>query len=456
MTGGILQLIAKNYDDLYLTISPQVTLFKVVYRRYTNFSIYDDNILIKSGGNFSSKTIVKLENKADLLHKMYVVVELPQIKVSKKQSLLDVPAKFAWVKELGLKLIKNVSIKIGGQIMDSHSSELLHFINTIYRNPNQQRGYDIMIGNVPELYEFNDSQRLQNKLYIPLNFWFNKYVGNALPLLCLLYVDVELIIEMNNYSDVLIIEKDSHFVKIPKLKTTLAAQYIFLDEEERHRMAQSKLEYLIESYNHSGLKIYSSKNLISNLDAQIVSKNKDYVITDIEKGKQSTPIINYDIYLSDPTKYLIWYVKIFDKTTERLLDPQNWSDFGCNFIDGSGNSINTPTMFSSISMQMNGTNREEPKIEDFYTYVCPYSRGVAGLKTGEYFYSYALYPTLLQPSGSANYTELIDSSVTLVLTDYMLQKLIENPTVEIQMELWGCANKILRVISGFAALAFYK
>jgi hypothetical protein len=366
------------------------------------------------------------------------------------------PAKFAWTKELGVKLIKNVSIKIGGQIIDSHSSELTHFINKIYRNSNQQRGYDIMVGNIPELYEYSAVQRLQNKLYIPLNFWFNKHVGNALPLLCLLYSDVELVIEISNYSDVLIIEKDSYFLKIPKLKTKLYAQYIYLDDDERHRIAQSKLEYLIESYNHSGLKIYSSENLISNKDAQIVSKNKNHTTLDIAKGKQLTSVIKYNLYLSDPIKYIIWYVKIIDKTTQLPLTAIDWNTFGCNFIDLSGNLINTTTIFSSISMQMNGSNREEPKIEDYYTYVSPHSRSVPGITTGEYFYSYALYPMLLQPSGSANYSELIDSSITMVLTDYMLQKLKENPTVEIQIEAWGCANKILRVMSGFGALAFYK
>jgi len=85
MTGGFLQLVAKNYDDLYLTTSPQVTLFKIVYRRYTNFSLYDEDILIKSGGNFSSKTTIKLKNNADLLHKLYVVIDLPKIKISKKK-----------------------------------------------------------------------------------------------------------------------------------------------------------------------------------------------------------------------------------------------------------------------------------------------------------------------------------------------------------------------------------
>jgi hypothetical protein len=375
------------------------------------------------------------------------------------------PAKFAWVNELGNKLIKNVSIKIGGQIIDSHSSELLHFINKIYRNANHSRGYDIMIGNTKELSNYSDIQRLQNKLYIPLHFWFNKHAGNALPLLCLLYSDVELIIEMSSYSEVLIIEPDSYYTKIPKLKTKLFAQYIFLDEEDRHRLSQSKLEYLIESYNYSGSKIYSSKNLLSKVDAQILSKNKDYTVQDISKDKQLTPAVKYNIYLNDPIKYLVWYARIIDKTTQRPLDMLDWNKFGyrardpngnVGIIDSSGNLSELTTIFSSISIQMNGSNREDPKNEDYYTHVVPYGRSIPSLDSGEYFYSFALYPTLLQPSGSANYSELTDSSITMILTDDVLKLLQMYPTIELQVELWGCANKILRVMSGFGALAFYK
>lgn len=364
--------------------------------------------------------------------------------------------KYAWVNELGNKLVKNVSIKIGGQLIDSHSSNLLHFINKINRNSSQKRGYDIMIGNTPELTKYSSVKRVQNKIYIPLHFWFNKHAGNALPLLCLLYSDVELVIEMSSYQDLICIEPTAYYTQIPKLKTKLFAQYIYIDEEERPRMAQSKLEYLIESYNYSGLKIYSGNNLISKNDAQIISKNKEYVVTDLQKEKQISPIIKYDVYLNDPIKYFIWYVKITDKTKENRLDMLDWNKFGYRVRNAQGELVEFSTIFSSISIEMNGTNREEPKNEYYYTYVSPYGRSISGINTGEYFYSFALYPSLLQPSGSANYSELTNSSIVLVLTKQIADILSNNPNIEIQMELWGCAYKILRVFSGFGALAFYK
>ena len=38
MTGGLMQLVAMGTQDVYITGNPQITFFKVIYRRHTNFS----------------------------------------------------------------------------------------------------------------------------------------------------------------------------------------------------------------------------------------------------------------------------------------------------------------------------------------------------------------------------------------------------------------------------------
>lgn len=105
---------------------------------------------------------------------------------------------------------------------------------------------------------------------------------------------------------------------------------------------------------------------------------------------------------------------------------------------------------------MNGTYREQPKGEDFYTYVVPHNKMMGSLNRGEYVYSFATYPLLLQPSGSANYSELNDSVICINFTDHIIELLKVNQNLEIKCELWGCAYKIIRVASGFGALAFNK
>ena len=39
MPGALMQLVAYGAQDVYLTGNPQMTFFKTVYRRHTNFSM---------------------------------------------------------------------------------------------------------------------------------------------------------------------------------------------------------------------------------------------------------------------------------------------------------------------------------------------------------------------------------------------------------------------------------
>ena len=81
MTGGILQLVAKGTDDMYIINKPQITYFKCVYRRYSNFSI--DNKILRFNKNvgFDSKGFCELKKYGDLLHKLILVIDLPEIEM---------------------------------------------------------------------------------------------------------------------------------------------------------------------------------------------------------------------------------------------------------------------------------------------------------------------------------------------------------------------------------------
>jgi hypothetical protein len=86
MTGGLLQLVAKGVDDMYISGTPQITLFKCVYKRPISFSLFDEILYPKSNTNttFSSNFTMPIERRADLLHKIYMIVDLPEIIISKK------------------------------------------------------------------------------------------------------------------------------------------------------------------------------------------------------------------------------------------------------------------------------------------------------------------------------------------------------------------------------------
>lgn len=342
---------------------------------------------------------------------------------------------FAWVKELGFKLIKKIEFIIDGQSIDVHTSELMHLLYQLYIDSNHKRGIDIMIGNTTEMYTMATTKRTITTLYVPLQFWFCKLWGNSLPLVNLLYSDISIHMELNELSTVLCKDDDSYFYKQSKLKTKLLCQYIYLDEDERKRISNSKLEYLIEKYNYNGKTVFSQHNLTFD--------------NSIANGRMN-------INLNDPIKYFIWYVKFRDTNTIKPIDNIDWSVFGYNVRDSDDNIINIEEIIKTQCFSMNGVVRENPREENYFTNIIPYKCLTSDLNFGEYMYSFALYPLLHQPSGSANYSELQDSYLTFVFSQTVSDNFNSIKTLEAKVELWGCSMNIFRVISGFGALAFFK
>ena len=113
MAGGLMQLVAYGAQDVYLTGNPQITFFKVVYRRHTNFSMECIEHSLNGNPNFGRRSTVTITRNGDLITKMYLFIKLNQVKPS-----ANLGSKFAWVRRLGHALIKSVEVEIGGSRID--------------------------------------------------------------------------------------------------------------------------------------------------------------------------------------------------------------------------------------------------------------------------------------------------------------------------------------------------
>lgn len=207
MGGGLIQLVAYGVEDIYLTKDPQITYFKVVYRRHTNFSREQIPVYFVQDANFGERVSCTISPEGDLADGVAVVVKIPKVKPlsggSNGTSLVVNSGgvesfkhnKFAWVRRLGYALIKGVEIEINGRVIDRHFGEWLHIWNELTGPRN--RGHDKNIGNVPELYDFTEGKD-EYTLIIPLQFWFCRSPGLALPLVALQYSEVKINIEFNN------------------------------------------------------------------------------------------------------------------------------------------------------------------------------------------------------------------------------------------------------------------
>jgi Major capsid protein N-terminus/Large eukaryotic DNA virus major capsid protein len=190
--------------------------------------------------------------------------------------IMNAPPKYSWVKELGHKIIKEVTVSIGDQVIETHDSNLFHLMHQFRVSPEQKRGYNSMIGNTLEMYQYSSDERSITTLYIPLYFWFCENVGNSLPMTALLHSRVMLNFKIEELKNLLYLEKDSYIYGTPKVEYSLMCQYAYLEEDERWRFANSKLEYLIEKYNYNGKNIISKNTSFSNeieTEQEIVETN---------------------------------------------------------------------------------------------------------------------------------------------------------------------------------------
>jgi hypothetical protein len=160
--------------------------------------------------------------------------------------------------------------------------------------------------------------------------------------------------------------------------------------------------------------------------------------------------------MQDPIKYFIWYIKFYDISTEKPIDIINWTDFGYSVRDNDENLVKIFPIINCIKIKMNGYDREHYKPEIFWTDVTANLNYIPTLNTGEYFYSFSLFPTLLQPSGSANYTDIQETEIVIDFMPQIAELLFKNQNLRIKFEMWGCSYNILRVMSGMAGLAFFK
>lgn len=114
-----MQLVAYGAQDIYLTGNPQITFFKVVYRRHTNFSMESIEQVFNGTADFGKRVTCTISRNGDLIHRVYLQVTLPLVEcpvvTNSKTSAYDANYCFRWVNYVGHILIRNVEVEIGGQ-----------------------------------------------------------------------------------------------------------------------------------------------------------------------------------------------------------------------------------------------------------------------------------------------------------------------------------------------------
>lgn len=210
MAGGLIQLVAYGNQDLFLTRDPQITFFKIVYRRHTNFSleVIPQNFIHRP--DFGERVTCILSRNGDLIRKVHVVIELPIIPEFILNNELDEITKFAWVKRIGFAIIKTVDIEIGDELIDRHYGDWLNIWYEL--TTSRKKNIDRLIGDIESITSFTNGKP-SFRIYIPLQFWFNRITGLALPVVSLQYNYIKINLEINEFNNCHFLSP-SHYINV--------------------------------------------------------------------------------------------------------------------------------------------------------------------------------------------------------------------------------------------------
>ena len=306
MGGGLMQLVAYGAQDVYLTGNPQITFWKVTYRRYTNFATESIEQTFNGQADFGRRVTCTISRNGDLAYRTYLQVTLPKVQTAAAKDDGSTgsphPSLARWLDYPGEQIISCVEVEIGGQRIDRQYGDWMHIWNQLTITASQEEGYNKMVGNTTDLTYLatccgQETETIcdtgstvcgtgcvhrdalpTTTLYVPLQFWYCKNPGLAIPLIALQYHEVKIVLEMNYLENMLWAvraTKDNttesgYFEKAESVYSntclvcaSLYVDYVFLDTDERRRMAQNPHEYLIEQLQFTGdQSIGSSSNKI--------------------------------------------------------------------------------------------------------------------------------------------------------------------------------------------------
>jgi hypothetical protein len=332
-------------------------------------------------------------------------------------------AKFAWIKKIGHYLIDQIYIKIDDQLIDKHYGEWLEIWHSLSKRTKKENGYNSLIGNINELYTFNNFIKNEYQLIIPLQFWFCRAIGSSIPLVALHNADVRLYVKLRKFDEVSYYEQFTTFRNKPRLKCNVIAEYIYVEEEERNKIATSKLEYLVDVLQYNG-------------DITItngVFDDQGYIQA-ITKFKNSS-------------KAIYWLLQNNSYINGSLDNGEKRWDLYSYDLAGTTN----PGKIAKI--QFNGRDREIFKEIEFYNFVHAYERHNSDPTIGINAYCFSLNPESLQPEGSANLSRIDDVYIVMNLKDEVMEDISVNNTTY-RMGIYSLSINVLRIFSGLGGLVF--
>ena len=533
-----MQLVAYGAQDVYLTGNPQITFWKVTYRRHTNFAMESIEQTFNGQADFGRRVQCTISRNGDLAYRTYLQVTLPEVESPTASNTMQ-----RWLDYPGEQLISMVEVEIGGQRIDRQYGDWMHIWNQLTLTSEQEAGYNKMIGQTLQLTYLTDptfanvasacgsadvpnavcaprNALPETTLYVPLQFWYCRNPGLALPLIALQYHEVKINIEIRPLDECLFAVKEisskpnsaqkatAHYNK-SLVAASLYVDYIFLDTDERRRMAQNPHEYLIEQLQFTGDESIGSSSNKVKLNFNHPCKELIFVVQPDENVNYCDSFVggeslhyalgaqpfNYTDSLDALPNTILAYSSragvaganataakpgneafissdLFENATVGKeskvaaggkigtpLDGLKGMDSADSGVTDAGAYVLAETALNmhcwgenpvvTCKLQLNGQDRFSEREGSYFDVVQPYQHHTRHPDTGINVYSFALRPEEHQPSGTCNFSRIDNATLQLVCSAAAIGN-----TATAKVRVYAVNYNVLRIMSGMGGLAY--
>jgi hypothetical protein len=524
MGGGLMQLVSYGAQDIYISGNPQITFWKILYKRHTNFAVESIEVTFNGQADFNKRVTAVINRNADLMYKTYVQVVLPQVDLTATSGTFanaSTTQGFRWLNYIGHRLIKQVEVEIGGQRIDRQYGDWMQIWTQLSTDAGSIRALESIVGNTHDLVLMKRSAGIAldatcsasettisciprrgcpaKTLYIPLQFWFCRNPGLAIPLIALQYHEVRINVDFETWQNCQYGEIGTGLPFAAPAQSLAAASlyvdYIYLDTEERRRFAQQSHEYLIEQVQYTGAEsITSSSNKLQlnfnhpvkelfwvvQRDSFVDCSNPAWVasvggpqpfnysddfttdgiitslLTQANAGAQGQAVVGTASQASWGTAVLGMNATASSLAGADTYDVAGTAEFetGINYllakvILDSGIRCDGKNPVEVAKLQLNGQDRFTEREGSYFDKVQPFQHHCRTPSTGINVYSFALRPEEHQPSGTCNFSRIDKATLQLTVS---LNTVTGARTA--QVRVYALNYNVLRVMSGMGGLAY--
>lgn len=487
MGTGLLMLATGSKENNYITKNPEITFFKIVYKRHSNFSIETIPQYFINPIDFGRETTLNISKNGDLINEIYLCLKLPNLNSTNTNYT---NYNINYVNNLGYALIKKVELEISGTILGREYGEWLYIWNELITKSNHKKGSNEILGNT-EKFTKPENKKDSLDLIIPLYFWFNKSSALSLPLISLSKDEVKIHIELNKLSDV-IVQTPQKYIKIKEDFCGLkSGDYIYQDLNGRknigifhdYDLINNLLYYnpLIGNFKYdlNNSTIYTDSNEIYNISetGNNIGNVGDYFNLNYPSLINGYCLINY-IFLDNEERYLYltknheYLVQVPQYLNEETFSSSNIK-YNLHFshpvssiffrVILEQNIINknyfnyskypfgelTENLIKNIKIILNGQQMSNIDDPNFFNYLqnIKFFDGKGNKFINQY--SYSINPiSENQPYGSINFSKIDDAYLQLTLDG------IINYQNSVRVKGYAINYNIFRIIDGIGKMVF--